>query len=263
MTLGQYELIGRLGARVHGTRHGNEPPVVLLHGLTYDHRQWDTLIEELTAREPGRLIIAFDLPGHGRSPDAESCRPADIALSLHRSLDAFGAAAPVVVGHSFGAVVATAYAAVHPAAGVVNIDQPLLAGTFAKRLRELEPLLRGPRWRDVWDEQLAAMGIDALPPRARELVRTATAPRQELLLAYWQELLEESSEELARRRTWQLRAIRHAGVDYTHVTGGEVPQLYAQWLTALLPTARLVTFPGSGHFPHLLHPAAIAGLLTG
>ncbi|WP_432055711.1 alpha/beta fold hydrolase [Streptomyces sp. bgisy022] len=262
MTLGQYELLGRLGARVHGTRHGNEPPVVLLHGLTYDHRQWDPLIDELTAREPDRLIVAFDLPGHGRSPDAESCRPSDIALSLHRCLDPLGAAAPIVVGHSFGAVVATAYAAVHPAAAVVNIDRPLLAGAFAQRLGELEPLLRGPQWRDVWDEQLAAMGIDALPPRARELVRTATAPRQELLLAYWQELLEETSEELARRRTWQLRAIRGAGVDYTHVAGNDVSPLYARWLTALLPRARVVTLPGSGHFPHLVHPAVIADLLT-
>ncbi|WP_437032882.1 alpha/beta fold hydrolase [Streptomyces sp. enrichment culture] len=262
MTLGQYELLGRLGARVQGTPNGKEPPVVLLHGLTYDHRQWDALIDELTAREPHRLIVAFDLPGHGRSPDAESCLPADVALSLHRSLDALGAAAPIIVGHSYGAVVATAYAAVHPAAGVVNVDQPLLAGSFAKRLRELEPLLRSPQWREVWDEQLAAMGIDALPPRARDLVRTATAPRQELLLAYWQELLEESTEELARRRTWQLRAIRHADVAYTHVAGRDVPPLYAQWLTALLPKARIITCPGSGHFPHLLHPAVIADLLT-
>ncbi|MFI2380232.1 alpha/beta fold hydrolase [Streptomyces sp. NPDC018964] len=263
MTLGRQGLHGRLAAEMHGTGHGRKPPVVLLHGLTYDRRQWGPLIGKLTAAEPERQIVAFDLPGHGGSPDAESCRPSDLASELRRSIDAIGLAAPMLVGHSFGAVVATAYAAAHPAAGVINVDQPLLAGPFARRLREVEPLLRGPGWRDVWNEQLAAMGIDTLPAEARELVRTATTPRQELLLEYWRELLEVPSEELAELRTSEMRAIVAAGASYSHVSGGDVPAPYAQWLSAVMPSVRIVSLPGGGHFPHLVHPAGIANLLTG
>ncbi|MDH3039157.1 alpha/beta hydrolase [Streptomyces sp. TRM75561] len=237
--------------------------MVLLHGLTHDHRQWGPLIEELTAVEPGRQIVAFDLPGHGNSPDATSYRPSDLASELRRSIDAIGAAVPpVLVGHSFGAVVATAYAATYSAAGVINVDQPLLVGPFARRLREVEPLLRSSGWVDVWNEQLGAMGIDTLPAEAQELIRTATTPRQDLLLGYWQELLEVPSEELAERRTSEMRAIMDAGASYSYVTGGDVPAPYAQWLSAVMPSVRIVSLPGGGHFPHLVHPAEIANLLT-
>ena len=55
-----------------------------------------------------------------------------------------GLHAPVVVGHSYGGVLATTYAATHHVRGVVNVDQPLLVGAFAALLRQAEPTLRGP-----------------------------------------------------------------------------------------------------------------------
>lgn len=123
--------------------------MILLHGLSYDRSQWGPLIGELDAEDPG----------------------------LRR-----GIATPVVVGHSLGGALATVYAAAHPAAAVVNIDQPLLAGPFRDVLLRAEPALRSPAYGEVGETVLQGMRIDLLPPAARELVRTATAPRQDLLL---------------------------------------------------------------------------------
>ncbi|WP_189938157.1 alpha/beta fold hydrolase [Streptomyces sulfonofaciens] len=253
---------GGLAADSYGAP-GDRPPLVLLHGLCYDRRQWEPVLEELETLAPDRAAIAFDLPGHGNSPRQESYRVADVAAVVHEAVTEAGLAAPVLVGHSLGGVVATAYAGTYPAAGVVNVDQPLLVGPFAQVLRQAEEDLRGPGWERVWERMVDGMRIDVLPPAARELVRTATTPRQDLLLGYWSELLDLPAEQLGEQRTRELNAIRAAGISYHHVTEGEPPPAYRQWLEALLPDVTLTTLPDSGHFPHLAHPARLAHLLAG
>ena len=48
------------------------PPIVLLHGLTFDRTMWRPALAELQTIDPGRRAIALDLPGHGESPDAST-----------------------------------------------------------------------------------------------------------------------------------------------------------------------------------------------
>src|SRR4051812_30120741 len=50
------------------------PPLVFLHGLTFDRRMWRPALRELEVLDPGRRAVAFDLPGHGQSPDLGSYR---------------------------------------------------------------------------------------------------------------------------------------------------------------------------------------------
>jgi pimeloyl-ACP methyl ester carboxylesterase len=109
---------------------------------------------------------------------------------------------------------------------------------------------------------LAGMHIELLPPAARELVRTATTPRQDLLLGYWDEVLATPSEQLTERRVRDLESIRSRGTAYHYVTGDEPNPAYRQWLEATLPEVVVTVLPGSGHFPHLADPAALAGLLA-
>ena len=52
----------------------------------------------------------------------------------------------------------------------------------------VEPVLRGPGWRDVWDRLLSGMGIEGLPAGARDLIESCV-PRQDQLLGYWDEIL--------------------------------------------------------------------------
>ncbi|MEK8104878.1 alpha/beta hydrolase [Micromonospora sp. M12] len=149
---------------------------MLLHGLTFDRRQWDPVRRELAVLDPARQVLAVDLPGHGDSPRLASYRMTEVAAVVHDQVTEAGLTDPVVVGHSVGAVVATTYAARHPVRGVVNLDQILLPGPFGAVVRQAEPTLRGPEWRRVWDGMLAGMGIESLPTEAREIVTTATDP---------------------------------------------------------------------------------------
>ncbi len=95
------------GVPLHWVEFG-EPsgltPIVLLHGLNDSHATWQRIAPEL-ARD--RLVIALDLPGHGRSgrPDA-SYELAWYARVVGRWLEASGLDQVDVVGHSFGGGVA-------------------------------------------------------------------------------------------------------------------------------------------------------------
>ncbi|MEE6259783.1 alpha/beta fold hydrolase [Plantactinospora sonchi] len=261
-----YEAERRYFGELAGDRAGgggDRPALVFLHGLTYDRRQWGPVLRELAVVDPGRRTLVVDLPGHGGSPRRDSYRPAEVAEVVHGAVTAAGLDAPVLVGHSLGGVLATCYAATYPARGVVNVDQPLLVGGFAAVLRRMEPVLRGPDWRDVWNTMLGGMRIEELPPSARELVRTATTPRPDLLLGYWDEVLSRPAEELAAERTAELATIRSRGLAYRYVTGAEPDPAYRSWLETNLPEVTITVLPGSGHFPHLAHPDALARLLAG
>ena len=237
-------------------------PLVLLHGLTYDRRHWDPVLRELAVVDPGRETLALDLPGHGDAPRRDSYGIAEVADVLHEQVVAAGLDEPVVLaGHSIGAVIATSYAARHPAAGVLNIDQPLLPGPFGVAVRAAEPTLRGPGWRQVWNRMLDGMDVASLPPEARTIVETATDPRPDLLLGYWDEVLHRDDAEIRAERTADLRTLAENGTAYEWVTASEPPAPYLQWLTGALPDVKVTVIPGS-HFPFLADPARIAHILT-
>lgn len=265
LTREEIEMAERYFGELAGDRaggDGGQPPLVFLHGLTFDRRHWGPVLRELAVVEPERRTLVVDLPGHGESPRRGSYRLAEVVELVHGAVTAAGLEAPVMVGHSIGGVLATRYAATHPARGVVNIDQPLLVGGFGTALRRMEPVLRGPNWHDVWDTMLGGMGVDELPAAARELVRTVTTPRQELLLGYWDEILTRPAEELTAERARELATIRSRGVDYQYVTRAEPDPAYRSWLESILPGVGITALPGSGHFPHLTHPDRIARLLS-
>ena len=250
---------------VSGTLRGvadERPPIVLLHGLTFDRRQWAPLLRELDAADPGRRVLALDLPGHGESPGRSGYRLAPVTEVLHRAVTAAGLHEPVLVGHSVGGVIATAYAARFPAYAVVNLDQPLLTGGFGDLVRRAAPVLRGPGWRTVWDGLVAGMHLELLPPAARALAEDGSTPRPELLLGYWDELLTSTDDELTEQRVRDLDAIRERRVGYHFVASAEPPSGYRAWLRTMLPDLELTVLPG-GHLPHLGYPAELAKILAG
>ena len=262
MTDTHRQFFGNLAGDGYGTR-ADRPPLLLLHGLTYDRRQWGPLLDALALKDPDRRILALDLPGHGQSPRLDSYHAAELVAAVHHAVTDADLKAPILVGHSAGGVLATIYAATHPATGVVNLDQPLLSAGFAGVLRRAEPVLRSPDFLQVWDQLRAGMHIDLLPEAARKLVENATTPRQDLLLGYWDELLTAPAEELDKQRTRELDAIRTNGTAYHHVSGHELDPTYQRWLQTALPEAAITVLPDSGHFPHLAHPAELASILAG
>jgi pimeloyl-ACP methyl ester carboxylesterase len=127
------------GIRLHYLERGSGRPVVLLHGnvVTAEDFELSGLLD-LTADRQCR-VVAFDRPGLGYSdrPHGAMRTPAQQADLLRHAFAKLGIERPVVVGHSWGTLVALALALNHPDAvsGLV-----LLSGYYYPTLRPDVPL---------------------------------------------------------------------------------------------------------------------------
>ena len=119
-----------LAADEYGT-DGDQPPIVLLHGISFDRTMWRPALDELRAIDPDRRALAFDLPGHGDSPDATSYSFEAVLNAVRSAIVEAGLDAPVMVGHSAAAGTAAMYASRYPTSGVVAVDGSFMVGDFA------------------------------------------------------------------------------------------------------------------------------------
>lgn len=255
------ERFARLAADVYG--EGNGPgPLVLLHGLTFDRTMWRPALEGLAAIDPGRRVVAFDLPGHGESGAQESYDINSVIAAIRRATEQADVHSPVIVGHSIGALIATRYAAQYPTRGVVNVDQPLLIAPFADLVHSLEDRLRGPDFAELWQMFEASLHAELLSPEAQAIVRTTSNPRQDLVLGYWSDAIERPVAELNAMVESMLAKLRDEHLPYVIVAGGPLGPTYDTWLKTALPEAQVIVWPNSGHFPHLANPAGFAKVLA-
>ena len=125
------DLVGLAGV-VDGGPDGRGP-LVLLHGLTFDRAMWRPALDALGQIDPGRQVLALDLPGHGGSPAWPRYDIDSVAAAVQQAVTAARFGDPVVVGHSMAAVIATVYAAGYPVRGVVNVDQRLQVAPFLSK----------------------------------------------------------------------------------------------------------------------------------
>ncbi len=88
------------------------PVVAFVHGAAHDHSAW-TLQSRYLAHH-GRRVLAFDLPGHGRSEGPPLASVAAIADWVVAALGAAGVREAALVGHSLGALAVLEAAARHP-----------------------------------------------------------------------------------------------------------------------------------------------------
>src|SRR5215217_3982065 len=96
---------------------GAGPPVVFLHGLTFDRRSWRPIIDRLC---DSVRSIAIDLPAHGESRGAPP--PVEqVPARLHELLAALAAERPVMVGHSMSGGLAAMYASAYATRGLVFV----------------------------------------------------------------------------------------------------------------------------------------------
>jgi len=253
--------VGGLAADDYG-HDDHRPPLVLLHGMTFDRSIWRPIVADLERIDPGRRVLAIDLPGHGESPEQQSYELGEVPDQLNRAIQEAALAAPVIVGHSAGGLAATMYAARHPASGVINIDQPLDVAPFAEFVRSLADRLRGPEFPAVWQMFYESFHTDLLSASAQELVRSTCRPRQQVVLGYWLQILDTPVAALTGLITDATAALRTEGVPYVYVAGGEPAPEYRQWLREQLPAAAIEIWPRSGHFPHLAWPQQFAQQLA-
>ena len=222
---------------------------VLVHGITECGAAWDPVVGRLAPVGP---VITVDLRGHG----ASERRPPYDVFTMAGDLDAVLRDVDVddalVIGHSLGGMVVSAYAAAgYPARGIVNVDQPLETGGFKDVLATVEPLLRGSK--DEFDgvvEQMFALLDGPLPESERTRLKAVSSPDQEVVLGVWDVVLTTSADDLAALTDGLARTIT---LPYLALHGMDAPG-YDEWLTARIPQATYETWPDHGHYPHLVDP---------
>ncbi len=231
---------------------GSGPLLVLVHGITENRHSWDPITAALAV---DHRVLRVDLRGHGQSPIAESYGVAQMAADIAELVDE----PPLLVGHSLGGTVVTAYAAQFPTRGVVNIDQTLNLAPMQAGLVQQEALLRGEAFPMVMDalfNSLRGEVDDAGWQRLSDLRRYD----QDVVLGVWGIMLDTTPDQLADA----VEAIT-TGIDvpYLALNGVDLGAEYADWLRSRIPSSVVETWPGVGHYPHLVRPAEFLARLTG
>jgi pimeloyl-ACP methyl ester carboxylesterase len=113
---------------------------VLIHGLGQDGKLWDRVAPALAARH---RVVIVDLPGHGGSPPLSSPSVPAVAEALDRTLKEQNVKRALLVGHSYGGLIALEEAAAHPerALGIISIDLATYVPVDSERIANLNQII--------------------------------------------------------------------------------------------------------------------------
>lgn len=135
-----------------------DPQVVLVHGIRTSATMWRSQMTHLQAR--GVATTAIDLPGHGSRMD-EAWSLDEALSSIDRAVVAAAERGPVVLmGHSMGGLLSTAYV------GRIGAEPPVAAFIAAS-------CTAFPRGAGLAAYRLALRGLQALPAHGMWLVDRA------------------------------------------------------------------------------------------
>jgi len=227
---------------------GEGKSLVLVHGITESRRAWDPLLAPLIAA--GYRVVAIDLRGHGASSAVAPYDLATMATDLGAVLAAERIDDALLVGHSLGGAVVSAFAAGGPCRGVINVDQPLTLGDFKQVLAELEPMLKGNP--DEFGRAISAIFDQMSGPldgAERWRVDNLRKADQDVVLGVWDLMFSSSVEELDAVVDAVAGAIT---VPYLSLHGIDPGPDYADWLTTRVTTAVVEVWADLGHYPHLI-----------
>ena len=234
---------------------GKGRTLLFIHGMTFSRQTWDPIVDRLSDRF---RCLAVDLPGHGAS-GGSGANPRAVGVRIQATVAASGADAPVVVGHSAGALMATGYASMYPTRGVVNVDQSTLVAPFAGFVQHLAPALRGADFVSAFAPFRSSIGVDRLPEPERTRVAATQHIEQDLVLDYWTGPLTTPPLVLQQEIDAMLDAVT---VPYLWIAGETISPDDRQQLLSHLPTAEIEEWPGHGHMVHLDEPDRFAERLA-
>jgi pimeloyl-ACP methyl ester carboxylesterase len=228
---------------------GDGPLLVLVHGITENRHSWDPLTADL-ARD--HRVLRVDLRGHGESPggdDYSVTTLADDVAAVVAGVDP-GGPPPLLVGHSLGGMVVTAYAAARDVRGAVNVDQSLDLAPLQAGVQAQAENLRGPAFPAVISGLFDSMR-GTLPDAEYSRLNALRRPDQAVVLAIWGLLLDTTPEQLEEAVDGMVSGLT---APYLALDGIDPGPGHAQWLAERIPQAELEVWAGLGHYPHLVEP---------
>jgi pimeloyl-ACP methyl ester carboxylesterase len=245
-------LVAAGGRTVHVQELGEGPPVVMIHGLLIGSlATWYFTAGPTLAHE--HRVRMYDLRGHGRSERAATGY--DVA-TLAGDLAAVSADLGTIdlVGHSWGGLVALAFARMHPerVRRLAIVEAPLPPSSALEMASFLKT-----------DEQLPARLIDALPAPLREAVANGRRQAERLMKSLEFLVLESSLLQDVRNEPdpsdADLAAVRAPTLLLYGDRSACAPA--GQRLARVLPAARRIVLPG-GHYLHLDARARLIELIA-
>jgi pimeloyl-ACP methyl ester carboxylesterase len=260
--------------RLNYTDEGNGPPIVLLHGNGPTSVDWKSsgLIGALAATN---RVIAFDRPGFGYSNRTRGrvWTAAAQATLLHDALVRLNAGPALVVGHSWGTLVALQFALQYPGECARLL---VISGYYFPTFRPDAALFSVPALPIVGD----ALCYTIAPLLARLLARPISArvfspaPVDEAFAAQLPMAMRPSqiraiAEDIALMIPC-VAAIEHrykdVHVPVVVVAGAAdkvVHQAQARRLAGQIPESQLLVIPGAGHMLHYTANDTIVRIITG
>lgn len=224
---------------------GDGTPLVFLHGITCDRSNWSPVVDLLA--EDFRCVNV-DLPGHGESPRSGAYDVFSQAEVIGAFLAAEGLHGAVVVGHSYGAFIATLVGTMAPVLGVVNVDQELDTAAFARRITPLELRLRGDDFEGAFEEFVRTLRPDLVPAERRGSV--VMRPDREVVLGVWGTVFDTPPDDLVAMVE---PALAGYPVPYLAIYGAPI-SAEERRLLRLIPTVEVEEWDGLGHFVQLADP---------
>jgi 2-succinyl-6-hydroxy-2,4-cyclohexadiene-1-carboxylate synthase len=256
------------GVRLHATREGKGPPLVLLHGFTGSTESWTPVRRTLVQRF---TTIAVDLPGHGRSTSPAD--PARYALpgfvqDLARVLDALGLERTSLLGYSLGGRAALRFALERPdrvGALVIESASPGIAKPAERAARLVadgalaEEIERDgiTAFVDKWERLPLWASQAALSPEARSRLRAQRLGNDRRGLA---NSLRGAGAGLDLPLLERLGALHVPTLLVAGALDGKYTEL-ARQMAGAIPGAQLAIVPEAGHAVHLERPEEFAAVV--
>lgn len=241
---------------------GAGPALVLLHGIGNQSGSW---VGQLAALAPRFRTIAWDAPGYGGSDrlPAESPAAADYAGALAALLDALGIERAVLVGSSFGALIAGAFAASRPerTAGLLLLNP---AGGYGLA----DPAERDERLRTRL-ERLARLGPDGLAREPSPGMLSPAASARARALAAWSTAqirpdgYAQAARTLAHGRLVE-DAARYPGPVLVVAASADTitPPAGCERIAGAFPRGTYRLLDGLGHLSYLDAPATVNAIIA-
>lgn len=269
----QGQFIHVQGARLHFVDKGRGPPVVLLHGngtMVQDF-QLSGLLDLAATRY---RVIAFDRPGYGYStrPGRRLWTPDAQAELIHEALARLGIERPIVLGHSWGTLVALALASLHPASVKSLV---LLSGYYFPTLRLDVPLASTPALPLVGHllrhTVSPLLGRLMWPRLVRRMFGPSPTPRRFAAFPKWLSLRPSQLRAAAAEAALMVPAAAVIARRYSDMTtptyilaGAEdriVKVRQSERLHAALQGSTLRVVPATGHMFHYLWPRKVVAAI--
>jgi pimeloyl-ACP methyl ester carboxylesterase len=240
----------RLHVRDSGPR--GAPAVLLLHGFGSSLHTWEPWAQVLAA---DRRVIRFDLPGSGLTgadPTGDYSDPRSVQV-IAALMDTLGLQRASVVGHSMGGRIAWRFAAEHPD----RVDKLVLVAPdgFASpgfeygKAPDVGVTVRMMRY--VLPRPVLTMGLKPAYADPATMTDELASRYHDMMLAPGVRgaMIERMEQMVLVEPTPVLRGIQAPTLLLWGDRDAMIPVANAQDYLKVMPNARLVTLPHTGHLP--------------